>query len=172
MEKFPINNEHGRDRYDSLKEDLFSDSISFEEARDKLMGWDQATPSRDASDENLVFLHDPKIVEYINQHPEVRERYHSFLSFTEFHVAQRLADSNPTEATDHFRKALESANEDQSDDSWASYVEGTLLYMEGKEIPEELIAKAEQSRNAEILRNFNAGLKERGAPSYMEDCSK
>lgn len=172
MEKFPPNNEGEKNQYDSLKEGLFNGSVSLEEVRDKLMEWDQSTPSRDASDENLKFLRDPQVVQYISQHPEAQEGYHGFLSFTEFHVAQRIAASNPTEAIEHFRKALESARVDQSDDSWAAYVEGSLLYMEGKEIPEDLIGKAESSRNAQILRNFNAGLKERGAPSYMEDYAK
>lgn len=172
MEKFPTSNEDKKNKYDSLKGDLFNGSISLEEARDKLMEWDQLTSSRDASDENLVFLRDPQIVEYINQHPEAQDKYHGFLSFTEFHVAQRIASNNPVEAIEHFRKALESAKVDKSNDSWAAYVEGSLLYLEGKEIPEELIRKVESSRNAQILRNFNAGLKERGAPSYVEDYSK
>ncbi|MFW5853398.1 MAG: hypothetical protein ACOCU8_02095 [Patescibacteria group bacterium] len=172
MEKIPINNESGN-KYNSLKEKLFSDSISLEEVRDRLMEWDQATSARDASDENLVFLLDPQIVEYINQHPEAREWYHRFLSFTEFHVAQRLASNNQTDkAIKHFRKALENAQINQLDEGWAAYVEGSLLYMEGKEIPEELIEKAESSRNAQILRNLNEGLKERGTPSYVEDYSK
>lgn len=172
MDKFPINNESEGNRYDSLKEGLFRGSISLEEIRDRLMEWDQATSSRDASDENLVFLYDPQIIEYVNQHPESREGYHGFLSFTEFHVAQRLASSNPMDAIEHFRKALEKAPVVQSDGSWVAYVEGSLLYMEGKKIPEKLIEKVESFRNAQILRNFNKGLKERGAPSYMEDYSK
>ena len=163
-----------KNKYNSLKEGLFNGEISFEEIRSKLMELDQSTPSRDASDNNLNFLRDPQIIEYIDQHPEEEQKYHGFLSFTEFHVAQRLAASNSTEATDHFRKALESVNTDQLKNGWAAYVESSLLYIEGKEIPEELIAKAEElsRKNAEILRNFNAGLKERGAPSYMEDYTK
>jgi hypothetical protein len=51
-------------------------------------------------------------------------------------------------------------------------VEGTLMYIDGKEIPEEIQAKVDEQRNADILRNFNAGLKERGVPSYWEDYSK
>lgn len=174
MDKFPTNSEGEKNKYDSLKEVLFDGSASLEETIDQLMEWDQSTLSRDASDGNLKFLHDPQIVEYISQYPEVHERYHGFLSFTEFHVAQRLAANNSAEATDHFRKALESARVDQSDtnSSWAAYVEGSLLYMQDKEIPEELIAKVGSSRNAQILRNFNAGLKERGTSSYMEDYRK
>jgi hypothetical protein len=166
MEKFPIN------KYDTLKQKLFSGSISLEETKNLLMEWDQETYSRDASDENLKFLNDPKITEYINQNPEEKEGYHNFLSFTEFHVAQRLTSSNPTEAIEHFKKALENAQMDQSDESWVAYIQGSILYLEGKEIPEELIKKAEQSTNAQILRNFNKGLKERGSPSYMDDYNK
>lgn len=171
MKEFPIKNEGAKNKYESLKEGLFTGSVSLEDVRDRLMEWDQSTSSRDASDKNLLFLRDPQIVAYIAQHPEAQEVYHAFLSFTEFHVAQRIVSDNPTEAAAHFRKALESARMDQSDESWAAYVEGTLLYMEGKEIPDDLIAKAESSRNAQILKNFNTGL-ERGTPSYIEDYSK
>lgn len=167
-----MNNESERDKYISLKNNLLSRLISLEEMRDKLIEYDQSTSSHDASDENLVFLYDPQIVEYISQHPEAQKEYYGFLSFTEFHVAQRLASSNSTEAIKHFKKASEHAQVSQSDESWEAYLKGTILYMEGKKIPEELIKKAKFSRNVQILRNFNAGLKERGTPSYIEDYSK
>ncbi len=118
MKEFPTNNEGVKNKYESLKEGLFNGSISLEEVRDKLMEWDQSTPSRDASDENLAFLRDSQIVEYVAQHPEAQEGYHNFLSFTEFHVGQRVASNNPTEAIGHFKKSLESARIDQSDESW------------------------------------------------------
>jgi hypothetical protein len=51
-------------------------------------------------------------------------------------------------------------------------VEGSLLYMNGKEIPEDLIARVTQLRNADILRNFNVGLRERKNPDYNKDYSK
>lgn len=44
--------------------------------------------------------------------------------------------------------------------------------MNGKEIPEDLIARVTQLRNADILRNFNVGLRERKNPDYNKDYSK
>ncbi len=44
--------------------------------------------------------------------------------------------------------------------------------MNGQEIPQELIDKSEQTRNAKILINLNKGLKERGYPLYEEDYDK
>jgi hypothetical protein len=171
--KHEANQEDEKREYEFLKNGLLDGSLSLEKVRNKLVELDQATPTRDAADKNLQFLKDPQIVEYINQHPEMTEGYNRFLSFTEFHVAQRLTLDNPIEAINHFKMALENARVTQSDgESWASYIQGTLLYMEGKEIPEELIAKAEQSKNAQILKNFNKGLKARGFPSYLEDYSK
>lgn len=158
--------------YKSLKNDLLSGNILFEQVRNKLLELDQETLSRDAAETNLIFLRDPEIVEYISQNPEVYEIYNRFFGFTEFHIAQRLAIENNGSSLIHFQNALECANQDTSRDSWRAYVEGTLLYMQGKEIPEDLILKVEEERNAEILRNFNKGLKERGIPLYKEDYGK
>ncbi len=168
-----VNREDEGREYGLLKSGLLDGSLSLEKVRDRLVELDQATPTRDAADENLQFLKDPQIVDYVNQHPDATEGYNHFLSFTEFHVAQRLTLDNPIEAISYFKMALEDARATQSDsESWSAYVKGTLLYMEGKEIPEELIAKAEQSKNAQILRSFNRGLKLRGFPSYLEDYIK
>lgn len=154
--------------YEKLKSDILNGSLSFEKVQEKLFNLDQSTPSRDASEENLKFLRDPQIVEYAKQHPEIFGGYQNFLSLTEFHVAQNLALNDSAEAIEHFRKALESSLVESSD-QWTAYIKGTLLYIEGKEIPEEIIARAGQSRNAQVMRNFNSGLRKRGRPSYKED---
>ncbi len=170
MEEFPqIDQESRNPKYVFLKEGLLNGSTSLEEVRNALLELDQSTPSRDAAEENLYFLYDPQIVEYINQHPEALSGYRIFLSFTEFHVAQRLTSRNPNDAIEHFNKALACAS---SDKSWAAYVEGSLLYMGGKKIPEELIVRVQQPRNVQILRNLNAGLEKRGTVFYEEDYSK
>jgi hypothetical protein len=164
--------ENVENKYVSLKEALLNGSVSIDEVRKNLMVLDQSTTTRDASEENLNFMLDPDIMDYVAKHPETSSVYHDFLSFTEFHVAQRYALDSSPEATDHFRKALENAQISKAHKSWAAYVESTLLYIQGQEIPEELILKAELPRNMQILKNFNMGLKERGAPSYKEDYSK
>ncbi len=166
-ERLPTEND-----YKDLKGKLLRGDFSFTAVSEKLMEFDQLLPTRDAADENLKFLYDPEIVNYIHEHPEVNQEYKSILGFTEFHVAQRLGVSGSAEAGEHFKKSLE--NTDEGDEGWRAYVEGSVLYSEGKEIPEQLIEVAGKlgKRNADILRNFNAGLKERGHASYLEDYSK
>lgn len=160
------------DDYKDLKDKLLHGELPFPAVSEKLMEFDQLVPTRDAADENLKFLYDAEVVNYVHEHLEVIKEYKSILGFTEFHVAQRLGVSGSAEAAEHFKRSLE--NTDESDEGWRAYVEGSLLYSEGKEIPEELIERAGKlgKRNADILRNFNAGLKERGRVSYLEDYSK
>lgn len=167
--------------YDLLKIHLLDGDISFEDVRKELMEMDQSTNMHDASEDNLVFLEDPDIVKYFSsQSEEVVSYYNSTLSFARFHVAQRriLIDDNAEEGLRLFKKSLEN----RTDNSFTAYIQGTVLYLEGKEIPEELILKAEikdfkegtpnTQRNMTILRNFNRGLKERGNISYKEDYSR
>lgn len=158
--------------YKNLKEDLLNGHISLEEVRDKLIELDQKTNSRDASEMNLSFLRDPEVVQFLSKDPEAIAGYNRVLSFTEFHVAQRLALNNDQGSLSHFQESLDSAQQDKSNQSWCAYVKGTFLYVQGKEIPEDLISQCEQTRNAEILRNLNKGLKERERPLYKEDYFK
>lgn len=173
------NPEQPKNTYDLLKESMLSGEISLEDVKNELMEMDQSTQDRIASIENLKFLLNPEVVEFVNSKPEYIDGYKSILSFTEFHVAQILAGEQDISALDYFKNALENA---KPESSWAAYIQGTILYMEGKEIPEEIILKAETKnfnegtpqiqRNMQILRNFNKGLKERGHTSYKEDYSK
>lgn len=158
--------------YQSLKERLLSGVVSLEDVRKTLLALDQSTPSRDAAEGNLKFLYDPEMVEYVEKKSENTEAYYRFLSLTEFHVAQKFALKEPAESLSYFKKSLESAKKDSSQEVWIAYVQGTILYMEGKEIPESIIDAAKDQRNMEILRNFNTGLKARGTPLYKEDYSK
>lgn len=159
-----------KDIYINLKSDLLNGKSTFNDVRNKLFELDQETKSRDAAKENLNFLYDSEVVNFVNSNPDYVAGYESFLSLTEFHVAQELAIENEDDSLDYFKKALKNSK----NDSWSAYIEGTILYMEGKMIPENIIRKAEiiGERNAQILRNFNLGLGERGHPSYVEDYSK
>ncbi len=173
MEKFPSSHsqENQENRYATLKKQLFSGTLSFHEIKNTLLALDQETLSRDASLQNLQFLRDPEIIAYVaGQLQEVVAEYNSILSFTEFHVGQRIALNNQGEAIEHFEKALESAKlEDAPDEEWSAYIEGTLLYLKGEEIPKEIFAKIESQKNIAVLQRLNAGLQKRGAPSYVAD---
>lgn len=159
-----------KDFYSSLKEQLLHNNISFLTVRDALMQLDQSTPTRDASIDNLNFLMDEDIVAHIDtQHTDIRDAYHKFISLTSFHVGQSLALKQDTEALSYFQQALTEAQKGNFGTSWIAYVEGTITYLQGKNIPEKLILQVTESRNAEILRNFNEGLKDRGTVEYRED---
>jgi len=134
------------------------------------MRLDQSTSARDAALDNLTFLRDEDIVAYIDtQHTDIQDVYHKFVSFTAFHVGQSLALKQDTEALSYFQQALTEAQKGNFGSSWIAYIEGTVLYLQGKTIPEDLISKVTESRNAEILRNFNEGLVNRGDSQYKED---
>jgi hypothetical protein len=156
------------DRYKYLKDSLLKGSLSLEQVRNKLIDLDQETFSRDASLANLYFLRDNEVVNFVNQNPEAVNGYNKLLSFTEFHVAQRLAINGDPNALAYFEEAAETARKVNGGEGWSSYVEGTILYVQGKEIPEDLIFKTEEN-NRQILMALNNGLKQRGKPLYSED---
>lgn len=158
-----------KESHSSLKEQLLHNNISFLAARDVLMQLDQSTPTRDASIDNLNFLMDEDIVAYIDKHVDVQDAYHKFVSLTAFHVGQSLALKQDTDALLYFQQSLTEAQKGNFGSSWIAYVEGTILYLQDKNIQEELIGKVTESRNAEILRNFNEGLVNRGDSQYKED---
>ncbi len=154
--------------YVTLKKRLTGGRLSLQELHDTLMGLDQATPDRDASEENLVFLRDANIVRCLTQLPIGEKWYHWFASFTEFHVGQRHAMKDSPEALAHFERSLMHARCGEGV-SWVAYVEGTILYMKGKRIPRSLFMRVKEAPNVHVLRRLNAGLKKRGCPSYGED---
>lgn len=170
-----LNGESQSKEYQCLKEDLLSGVRTAEEVCGRLLGLDQATTTRDAADYNLKFLQDVEITAFVEAHPEVQEGYYKFLSLTEIHVAQRLAFSGQDTALDHFKATLAAGELANQEDWGVAYIEGTILYMQGKKIPDEIIERAREAprdRNIQILENFNKGLAERGFPSYSEDFLK
>ncbi len=162
------------EEHKKLKQMLLEKNISFEDVRNKLLELDQNDIYRTAAESNLDFLTDPEILKYIENSSDIdKEFYHNFLSLTEFHVGQRLVEESKDVALNHFKNALDSSEKckDQSC-SWTNYIKGTICYLEGNKIDEEIICAIEESNNANILQNFNHGLKTRGYPSYMEDYTK
>mgnify|MGYP007023413955 CR=1 FL=1 len=155
--------------YKYLKDALIKGSMSFKQVRDKLLEFDQSDLSRKAADKNLEFLLDPIIIDFVNKNTKILEGYYRFLSLTEFHVAQRIASNDIQEAKKHFNNALNSAKRGFSTKSWKAYIEGTLLYIQSKKIPDSIIEQVEEEKNVKILQNFNKGLAERGFPEYNKD---
>ena len=166
MEEFP-KKENKKEVNITLKEKLLNGEISFGFLKDRLLENDQVDLERTASLKNLELLSQLELVGYVKENPEIIEEYYRFLSFTEFHVAQNFIKNN--ESLSYFENALLHAKKGKSDEAWVAYIEGTLLYLKGQPVPEELITKTIVSGNDLILNNFNNGLKERGIPSYLED---
>lgn len=155
--------------YDNLKTKMLKGTYSLEEVRDTLIKFDQQTPGREASVKNLAFLYDPDVRNYIHkQSPEMVSGYQKLVSFTEFHVAQRLAGRDPKRALAHFKSALVMSADD-TDPTWLNYIKGTIFYMEGKRIPQSLIDKVTQKENAAVLERLNQGLATYGTPDYARD---
>lgn len=160
------------DPYQEMRKNFLSGTISLPELRDKLLSFDQETSGREASEKNLAFLLDKNIVFHIQSHyPEFIKSYYDFLSFTEFHVAQIKAIDAEDSALLYFKNSLASAENGSSDIKWISYVRGTILYLEGKEIPQNILGNT-SGRNREVLHHFNEGLRLRGNPLYPEDYRK
>lgn len=160
--------------HEELKVKLLKKEISFLDVKDRLLELDQNDIYRSASENNLAFLNDDEIIYYIEGiEDEIKNEYYNFLSFTEFHVGQRLAANDCNEiALDHFKHSLEYSEKIPCNDSWNNYIKGTISYLEGRKIDQEIIDNIEEELNAEVLRNFNNGLKKRGYPAYMVDYTK
>jgi len=169
IERYKNKENSKEDIYHSLKKDFINGQITFLEVRDRLLELDQNTLDRENSDKNLDFLNDPEILNLVSQSKENLTGYYRFLSFTEFHVGQRLAMGKIEDASLHFRESLKNARLGESDESWCSYVEGTIIYIEGNQIPEDVIEKVKEEPNKNILVRLNKGLKERGFPDYKLD---
>lgn len=159
------------DIYDSLKKRFLNGQINFFKVRDRLLELDQDTLDRENSDKNLDFLCDPEILNLVSESKESLIAYYKFLSFTQFHVGQRLAVKNLEDVVSYFQQSLKNAKLGGSDESWCSYVEGTIIYIKGSQIPDSVIEKVKEYQNKNILINLNRGLLERGFPDYSKDYS-
>ena len=166
----PRKKEYSGEEISSIKERLLNKQISLEEFRNILFERDQLNLTRSASMENLKLLTDPEVVQFLQRNLEDKREYYRFLSLTEVHIAQILYQrGEEAEGFSHFNRALSYAREATMDESWVAYLEGTISYLEGREISEEVIEKVTEPRNREILIHFNGGLRKRGKPSYIED---
>lgn len=162
------------DEYQLLKNELLSGKKSVLEVRNILKDKDQETSDRKASIKNLEFLLDNEVKDFILlQDQEIIDRYYSFLSFTEFHVAQiaLIENSDIEKAKEYIQNALDNKNrlskKEYYDNEWVNYLKATLLYLDEKEISSDLLENV--GKNKEVLERLNNGIKERGFPNYRID---
>ncbi len=157
--------------YLKIKNDLLSGILSIHDFRGKLLELDQSDCSRVRSINNLEILKDREVINFIfsKNDKETEDSYKKFLSFTEFHVGQIELINKNNNGIIHIKEALKLA-EESGDDRWISYLKGTVFYLEGKEISEEILDSVKDlDNNYKILKSFNAGLRERGYPDYSID---
>lgn len=159
----------GENFYEKLKKSFLAGEISFSDVRDELLKIDQSTYDRAGAEENLNFLKDEQIFDFVSKSKEDFSIYQKFFSLTLFHLGQNLAFRGDQKATSFIKEALESAVLGRADESWVSYLNSTLLYLEGVKIPDDLITKVDQDKNRQILEKLNKGLEERGFPDYSKD---
>lgn len=156
----------------NLKNQLLRGEIGLLEFRSKILELDQSSPDRKNALENLNLLSSPDLAEYINNQDEsIKKGFLRLKGFTEFHVFQIKAGQNDPNAVNILEQALEDyeAGKDEHSESFTNYIKGTLLYMQGQEIKNEILEKVKEENNLKILKRMNSGLKTRGFPSYSED---
>jgi len=163
-----INNEE----YLKIKDDLLSGELSLREFREKIIELDQSNIFRTKSISNLELLRDPEVVNFIfsKNDLEAESYYKKLLSLTEFHAGQVELNNKENKGVVHIKEALRIAEESDDDSRWINYLKGTVFYLNGQEIPEEILEEVKDSdNNYKILKSFNRGLKERGYPEYLVD---
>lgn len=164
MEKPPQRNENNIIL--DIKNKLLKNEINFLEFKNQLLQIDQSTPDRVNAIKVLDILYDKDVVDLINKNEEIIEKYESFLSFIEFHVAQVKLHKNENNYAQNLENALRFAK----NEPWKNYILGTILYLEGKIIPEDILEKSKDlEKNYIILKRFNDRLLERGSSDYISD---
>lgn len=156
----------------NLKAKFLSGKITPTQFRDSLLELDQSTANKEHSLKNLETLKDPEIFNWFTEHSEYLPEYNSFLSFTEFHVAQLKALENSSEeAKVHFQNALEASEQGRgNDEDWKNYIHATNAYLNNdleslKKFSDQIV----DGKNKTKTKQFIKGLEERGEPHYSED---
>ena len=162
--------------YNTLKADLFNGSRELKEIKEILKAKDQETLTHEAAPDNLVFLTDEEIVQFMSTQPEdIQQGYKQFLSFTEWHVGQQKIFSGDMEAgVALFKKSLEHDKEGYAFPTNMAHKAGTLAYFDGDIAGlEHAISQIEDGHtNKNVLIRLLNGLRERGAPDYVTDYNK
>ncbi len=162
--------------YTSLKAELLSGTRDLAEIKEILKDVDQETPTHDAAPDNLAFLTDPEIVEFMATQPEdIQRAYNQFLSFTEWHIGQQKIFTGDVESgIEMLKQSLEHDYKGQAFLKNIAHKRGTLAYFDHDTATlEDSISQQEDGdKNKKILIHLLEGLQERGAPDYLIDYSK
>lgn len=162
--------------YGKLKSELLSGARDLAEIKTILKDADQETPTHDAAPDNLTFLTDPDIEQFMtSQSEDIQRVYNQFLSFTEWHVGQQKIFNGDIDAGIEFLKqSLEHDYKGHAFMKNIAHKRGTLAYFNHDIATlEDSIAQQEDGdKNKTILIHLLEGLKERGYPDYLVDYNK
>ncbi|MBM3205147.1 hypothetical protein FJZ48_04205 [Candidatus Uhrbacteria bacterium] len=139
---------------------------------DAIRDLDQSNPTRDHSEANVSILTDPEVKHLLEADDKASLLYHSILSLSHFHVAQRKLMEGDSAARESLQCALLAAKqiEEEGFDQWCGYIEATIAYMDGnRQKLESIESMLEEGPNRNIVRNMIRGLKKRGGIDYKED---
>ncbi len=161
--------------YTELKSGLLTGTIDPISVFQELLRLDQQTGEHEACVENIRFLEDQQVKEFIDTvSEETKKKYYQILSLSELHYAQNLLFEGKAQlGLGYFKRSLEHEYKSQAFPENILYRRGTIAYLESDtSVLEDSISELEPSRNKAILENMRSGLAERGHPDYVADYSK
>lgn len=174
MEQFEgLNEKESTLNYGELKKELLNGTKKFHSVRLELLKADQSSHTHEAATDNLNFLEDEDIKNFIStQSLEDQESYYKFLGFTHWHVAQNdMFEDNTEEGLQNFKKSIENLLRGNAEEPWILYGKGTIAYLEKnhKELKNCIERMPDGGKNKPILQTMLKGLEMRGEPDYKID---
>jgi hypothetical protein len=161
--------------YKKLKTDLLSGASSPKEIHLKLLNADQSTPTHEAASENVSFLEDEEIKNFIHtQSREIQETYFRFLGFSQWHIAQNLMfEDKEQEGLELFKKSVANSISGNAEDQWIAYGQGTIAYLESDIVAlrSALAVETILPKNKVILERMLARLEKGEKQDYKLDYS-
>lgn len=152
--------------YESLKEKVLSGEITLEKVVDSLIQLDNGNV-RYTPEDSLTFLQTPEIAKTFLENEFSKEKYSQLVSLIQFQCAQMHASKESPKAIPFLEDAL-ATTQLFSKPAWSAYVQGTLLYLYGKQIPEGILQTVSEKHKV-ILTSLNEGLAKNGEPRYTRD---
>lgn len=172
MENFEKQNNKELD-YVSLKSNLLGGIESPKEVRLKLLEADQSDNTHEAANENLEFLEDEDVENFIStQSLEIQESYFRFLGFTQWHIAQNLMfEDKNVEGLELFKKSVQNSLKGKGEESWIAYGKGTIAYLEKdiERLRENIFSVTTSEKNKVILERMLRTLESGVEPDYKTD---
>jgi hypothetical protein len=169
-----------KELYQTLKQELLSGKKTPEQVKLILVsGLDQKSLKREAAFDNVAFLEDSEVKNFFeHQDNETFKTYKRVLSGEYWHSGQieALHNQDTKKAAQYFLKARQLFSEcgfrDEKDSGYLTYIEATCLYLQNKEIPQNLLErvyKYSPDRNGKIVERMIDSQKQGLEVNYERD---